>query len=112
MGSKHGKRHQNSAVVSETSACLYLAPGGWAGFEGVLASGLLLRYNAMYQQSLPHAVLENEKAKIYWNMLFILEKPPGNGANKPDMIVHDKETNIWTLFDSIVCQKDKIVRVT
>ena len=49
-----------------------------------------------YQQSLPHAVLENEKAKIYWNVPFILEKPPENGANKPDVVVHDKETNIWT----------------
>ena len=28
-----------------------------------------------YQQSLPHAMLENEKAKIYWNVPFILEKP-------------------------------------
>ena len=28
-------------------------------------------------------------------MPFILEKPPGNGANKSDVIVHDKETNIW-----------------
>ena len=52
-----------------------------------------------YQESLPHAVVENEKAKIYWNVPFILEKPPGNGANKPDAIVHDKEANIWTLFE-------------
>ena len=44
-----------------------------------------------YQQSLPRAVLENEKAKIYWNVPFLLEKPPEIGANKPDVIVHDKE---------------------
>ena len=25
--------------------------------------------------SLPHAVLENEKAKVYWNVPFIHEKP-------------------------------------
>ena len=61
-----------------------------------------------YQQSLPHAVLENEKAKTYWNVPFILEKPSGNGANKPGVIVHDKETNIWTLFEGTVCQVDKI----
>ena len=47
------------------------------------------------QQSLQHAVLENEK-------------PQENGANKPDVIVHDKETNIWTLFEGTVCQVDKI----
>ena len=40
--------------------------------------------------------------------LSVLEKPPGNGVNKPDVIVHDKETNIWTLFDGTVFQADKI----
>ena len=44
----------------------------------------------------------------YWNVPFILEKPSVNGANKPDVIVHDKETNIWTLFEGTVCQVDKI----
>ena len=61
-----------------------------------------------HQQSLPRAVLENEKAKIYWNVSFILEKPPENGANKPDVIVHDKETNTWTQLEGTVCQVDKI----
>ena len=56
-----------------------------------------------YQQSLPHLVLEHEKAKIFWNVPFILEKPPGNGANIHDVTVHYEETNIWTL-----CQVDKI----
>ena len=41
-------------------------------------------------------------------MPFILEKPPENGANKPDVIVHDKETNIWTLLEGTVCQVDRI----
>ena len=54
------------------------------------------------------SVGKNEKAKIYWNVPFILEKPPENGANKPDVIVHDKETNNWTLFEGKVCQVDKI----
>ena len=58
-----------------------------------------------YQQSLLHAGLENEKAKIYWYVRpFILEEPPGNGANIHDVIVHNEETNIWTR-----CQVDKIV---
>ena len=64
-------------------------------------------------KSLPHAVLENKIyweyiAKIYCNVPFILEKPPGNGANKPDVIVHDNQTNIWTLSEGTVCQVDKI----
>ena len=45
-----------------------------------------------------------------YNVPFILKKPPGNGANKPDGIVHDKETNIWTLFEGTVCQIDKIAK--
>jgi len=53
-------------------------------------------------------VLENEKAKIYWNVPLYLEKPPENGANKPDVIVHDKETNTWSLLEGTVCQVDKI----
>ena len=61
-----------------------------------------------YQQSLPHVVLESEKAKIYGNVPFILDKPPENGANKPDVIVHDKETNMWTLFEGTVYQVNKI----
>ena len=40
-------------------------------------------------------------------MSFIHEKPPENGANKPD--AHDKkETNIWTLVEGTVCQVNKI----
>ena len=31
-----------------------------------------------------------------------------NGANKPDVIVHDKETNTWTLLEGTVCQVGKI----
>ena len=52
-------------------------------------------------------MLENEKAKIYWNVSFIHEKPPENGANKPDVIAHDKETNILTLVEGTVCQVNK-----
>ena len=50
----------------------------------------------------------NEKAKLYWNVPFLLEKPPENGANEPDVIVHDKEANTWTLLEGTVCQVDKI----
>ena len=41
-------------------------------------------------------------------MPFILEKPPENGASQPGVIVHDKETNIWTLLEDTVCQVDNI----
>ncbi|XP_031571639.1 uncharacterized protein LOC116305807 [Actinia tenebrosa] len=65
-----------------------------------------------YQQSLPSAVLQNEKAKIYWNVPFQLEKAPENSANKPDIVVQDKETNAWTLFEGTVCQVVKIAERT
>ena len=41
-------------------------------------------------------------------MPFILEKPLENGASQPDLIVHDKETNTWTLLEGTVCQVDNI----
>ena len=39
----------------------------------------------------------------------MLEKPPEGGANKPDVIVHDKESNTWTLLEGTVCQVDRIL---
>ena len=49
-------------------------------------------------------------AKMYRNVPFILEKPPG--AKNPDVIVHDKEIGIWTLFEGTVCKVDKIAEQT
>ena len=39
-----------------------------------------------YKQSHPVPCLENDKAKILWDILWHLEKCPRNGANKPDNI--------------------------
>ena len=43
-----------------------------------------------YKQSHPVPCLENDKAKILWDIPWHLEKCPRNGANKPDMSVLDK----------------------
>ena len=45
---------------------------------------------------------------IFGNVPSIFEKQPENEAYKPDVIVHDKETNIWTVFEGTVCKLDKI----
>ena len=49
-----------------------------------------------------------EGKDIFGNVPSIFEKQPENGAYKPDVIVHDKETNIWTVFEGTVCKVDKI----
>ena len=54
------------------------------------------------ESTIRRTVLEkNEKAKIYLGMYPL-------SFYKPDVIVHDKETNIWTVFEGTVCKVDKI----
>ena len=48
--------------------------------------------------------MENENAKILWDVPFQLQKAPENGANKIDMAVYNKQTNNWTLLEGTVCQ--------
>ena len=43
-----------------------------------------------HKQSHPVPCLENEKAKVMWDIPWHLEKRPRNGANKPDISVPDK----------------------
>ena len=51
---------------------------------------------------------KREGKDIFGNVPFIFEKPPENGAYKPVVIVHDKETNICSVFEGTVCKVDKI----
>ena len=57
-----------------------------------------------YLQKPPTAVVENDEAKIYWDVPFHLQKAPQNGANKIDMSLYDKRNNSWTLLEGTVCQ--------
>ena len=43
-----------------------------------------------HEQSHPVPSLENDKAKVLWDIPWQLEKCPRNGVNKPDMSVLDK----------------------
>ena len=52
-----------------------------------------------YQQSLPQPVMENQKAKIYWDIHHYVTNCPLNNANKPDIAIFDKENNKWIIIE-------------
>ena len=56
-----------------------------------------------YKQSHPVPCLENEKAKVLWDIPWHLGKCPRNGANKPDIIVLDKVYKEWFIIEGTVC---------
>ena len=64
------------------------------------------------QQRPPSAVMENENAKILWDVPFELPKAPENEANKIDMTVYNKQTNNWTILEGTVCQVGTIAGKT
>ena len=61
-----------------------------------------------YQQSLPQPVMENQKAKIYWDIHHYVTNCPSNNANKPDIAIFDKENNKWIIIEGTVCNIGKI----
>ena len=48
-----------------------------------------------HQQSLPQPVMENQKAKIYWDIHHYVTNCLSNNANKLDIAIFDKENNKW-----------------
>ena len=60
-----------------------------------------------YQQSLPQPVMENQKAKIYWDIHHYVTNCPSNNANKPDIAIFDKENNKWIIIEGTVCNIGK-----
>ena len=61
-----------------------------------------------YQQSLPQPVMENQKAKIYWDIHHYVTNCPSNNENKPDIAILDKENNKWIIIEGTVCNIGKI----
>ena len=61
-----------------------------------------------YQQSLPQPVMENQKAKIYWDIHHYVTNCPSNNANKPDIAIFGKENNKWIIIEGTVCNIGKI----
>ena len=56
-----------------------------------------------YKQALPLASIENERAKILWDIPMHLDKRPSNNAIKPDMIIIDKEARNILLIEGTIC---------
>ena len=52
-----------------------------------------------YQQSLPQPVMENQRAKIYWDIQHYVANCPSNNANTPDIAVYGKENNKWIIIE-------------
>ena len=53
--------------------------------------------------------LENDKAKILWDIPWHLGKCPRNGAKKPDMSVMDKVKKEWFIIEGTVCMPTRTI---
>ena len=56
-----------------------------------------------YKQALPLASIENDHAKIMWDIPIHLDKRPSNNAIKPDMLIIDKEGKKISLIEGTIC---------
>lgn len=56
-----------------------------------------------YQQAQPTSVVENERAKILWDIPIHITRCPPNGANKPDMLIINKQDEELILIEGTVC---------
>ena len=61
-----------------------------------------------HKQSLPKSCIENDEAKILWNIPIHLDIAPKNGANKPDITIMDKKTKTWLIIEGTVCNIGRI----
>ena len=62
-----------------------------------------------YKQSIPVTSIENQHAKILWDVPLVLERRPTNNAIKPDMILFDKDAKKIILIEGTVCAPDIIL---
>ena len=56
-----------------------------------------------HEQPTPKPSVENERAKILWDIPIYLDVAPGNGANKPDLVVLDKDKETCIIVEGTVC---------
>ena len=59
--------------------------------------------------SIPVTSIENQHAKILWDVPLVLERRPSNNAIKPDMILFDKDAKKITMIEGTVCAPDIIL---
>ena len=60
-----------------------------------------------YRQPPPTATVENSKAKIFWDVQHLLNTCPEEGANKPDIVVLDKEKDMAYVTEGTICEIGK-----
>ena len=63
-----------------------------------------------YRQPPPTATVENSKANIFWDVQYLLNTCPEEGANKPDILVLDKENDMAYVIEGTICEVGKIER--
>eukprot|EP00112_Aurelia_sp_Birch-Aquarium-sp1_P019298 Seg4747.2 transcript_id=Seg4747.2/GoldUCD/mRNA.D3Y31 product="hypothetical protein" protein_id=Seg4747.2/GoldUCD/D3Y31 len=56
-----------------------------------------------YKQALPHASIENDRAKIMWDIPMHLDKRPSSNAIRPDILIIDKEARKISLIEGTIC---------
>ena len=56
-----------------------------------------------HKQPTPKPSVESERAKILWDIPIYLDVTPENGANKPDLVVLDKDKDTWRIVQGNVC---------
>ena len=55
-----------------------------------------------YQQSFPQPVMENQKAKIYWDIHHYVTNCPLSNVSKSDIVIFGKESNRWIIIEGTV----------
>ena len=77
---------------------------------------LLEKYDLLNQQNLlpwyrqppPLATVENSRAKIFWDVQHLLSTCPEEDANKPDIVVLDKEKDMAYVMEGTIFEIGKI----
>ena len=60
-----------------------------------------------YRQPPPLATVENSRTKIFWDVQHLLSTCPEEGANKPDIVVLDKEKDMAYVIEGTICEIGK-----
>ena len=51
-----------------------------------------------HKQPAPKPSVKNERAKILWDIPIYLDVAPENGANKPNIVILDKDKATWIII--------------
>ena len=61
-----------------------------------------------YKELQPKSCVENENAKILWDIPIHQDIAPRNGANKPDILLQNKNEKQWIIIEGTVCNIGQI----